>query len=144
MPLIEIKELIETILQHEVEEIEIESDGVKVRIRKTAAIPPPKTVENDAHFVVRAPIAGTFHRANGDKKPLVSEGETVELGRVLCVIDSRGQVNEIESEVAGQVATIHVKPDKSKSLTPQNPSQTAFVTRWNKPQMWRRLNRRKA
>jgi acetyl/propionyl-CoA carboxylase alpha subunit len=129
MPLSEFKELIETILQHQVEELEIESDGVKVRIRKAVAIPTPTSGDAARLTVVKAPIAGTFSRGNGDGKPLVSEGETVEVGRVLCVIDSRGQLNEIESEVAGQVATIHVKPGE-----PVEVGQALFGIKPNKPQ----------
>ena len=89
--------------------LDLESGDLKVKIawnhNGTPSIPAPNGLT-----LVRAPIDGVFCGEGVDKKSLVREGETVEVGRVLCVIDSRGQLNEIESEVAGQVAAIHVKP----------------------------------
>jgi len=59
---------------------------------------------------VRAPIVGTFYRAPApDAPPYVKEGDRVEKGQVLCIIEAMKLMNEIESEVSGIVKKILVK-----------------------------------
>ncbi|WP_105317915.1 acetyl-CoA carboxylase biotin carboxyl carrier protein [Thermus tenuipuniceus] len=59
---------------------------------------------------VRAPIVGTFYRAPApDAPPYVEEGDRVEKGQVLCIIEAMKLMNEIESEVSGIVKKILVK-----------------------------------
>ena len=67
------------------------------------ATPAPKSVETDA-YLVKSPIVGTYYDAPkpGDP-PFVKVGDTVEVGQVLCIIESMKLMNEIEAEVAGTV-----------------------------------------
>ena len=59
---------------------------------------------------VRAPIVGTFYRASAlDATPFVQEGDEVELGDVLCVVEAMKLMNEIECEVNGTVKRILVE-----------------------------------
>ncbi|WP_298631594.1 acetyl-CoA carboxylase biotin carboxyl carrier protein [uncultured Thermus sp.] len=59
---------------------------------------------------IRAPIVGTFYRAPApDAPPYVEEGDRVEKGQVLCIIEAMKLMNEIESEVSGIVKKILVK-----------------------------------
>nr|BAL53076.1 acetyl-CoA carboxylase biotin carboxyl carrier protein [uncultured Deinococcota bacterium] len=59
---------------------------------------------------VRAPIVGTFYRAPApDAPPYVKEGDRVEKGQVLCIIEAMKLMNEIESEVSGIVKKILVE-----------------------------------
>ncbi|MDM7324943.1 MAG: biotin/lipoyl-containing protein [Thermus sp.] len=59
---------------------------------------------------VTAPIVGTFYRAPApDAPPDVKEGDRVEKGPVLCIIEARKLMNEIESEVSGIVKKILVQ-----------------------------------
>ncbi len=59
---------------------------------------------------VRAPIVGTFYRAPApDAPPFVKEGDRVEKGQVLCIIEAMKLMNEIESEVSGVVRKILVQ-----------------------------------
>lgn len=59
---------------------------------------------------VRAPIVGTFYRAPApDAPPYVKEGDRVEKGQVLCIIEAMKLMNEIESEVSGIVKKILVQ-----------------------------------
>ncbi|WP_022798847.1 acetyl-CoA carboxylase biotin carboxyl carrier protein [Thermus islandicus] len=59
---------------------------------------------------VRAPIVGTFYRAPApDAPPYVQEGDRVEKGQVLCIIEAMKLMNEIESEVSGIVRKILVQ-----------------------------------
>jgi acetyl-CoA carboxylase biotin carboxyl carrier protein len=59
---------------------------------------------------IRAPIVGTFYRAPApDAPPYVKEGDRVEKGQVLCIIEAMKLMNEIESEVSGIVKRILVE-----------------------------------
>uniref|UniRef100_A0A7C2GJX2 Biotin carboxyl carrier protein of acetyl-CoA carboxylase n=1 Tax=Thermus islandicus TaxID=540988 RepID=A0A7C2GJX2_9DEIN len=59
---------------------------------------------------VRAPIVGTFYRAPApDAPPYVQEGDRVEKGQVLCIIEAMKLMNEIESEVSGIVRKVLVQ-----------------------------------
>ena len=59
--------------------------------------------------VVPAPMSGTFYRAPAPgETPFTEVGDTVAVGDVLCIIESMKMMNQIESEVAGQVADVLV------------------------------------
>jgi acetyl-CoA carboxylase biotin carboxyl carrier protein len=55
-------------------------------------------------FQVTAPMVGTFYRApNPNAPPFVQVGDIVKKGQVICIIEAMKLMNEIESEVAGEV-----------------------------------------
>ena len=57
-----------------------------------------------------APMVGTFYSAPGpDAEPYVSEGDPVEPGQTVGIIEAMKMMNEIESELAGRVARILVQ-----------------------------------
>ncbi|MGC8876231.1 acetyl-CoA carboxylase biotin carboxyl carrier protein [Thermus sp.] len=71
---------------------------------------PAKADECSGCVEVRAPIVGTFYRAPApDAPPYVKEGDRVEKGQVLCIIEAMKLMNEIESEVSGIVKKILVQ-----------------------------------
>ena len=58
--------------------------------------------------IVRSPIVGTFYRSPDPNSPVfVSVGDSVKVGQVLCIIEAMKLMNEIESEMAGEVTRIH-------------------------------------
>ncbi len=64
------------------------------------ATPPP---EEGLH-TVKSPIVGTFYEApSPGAPPFVKVGDTVELGQVLCIVEAMKLLNEIESDVAGEI-----------------------------------------
>ena len=66
--------------------------------------------EDDGLLNVRSPIVGTFYRApNPDAEPFVKAGDTVEPGRVLCIIEAMKLMNEIEAEVSGEIVKVYVE-----------------------------------
>jgi acetyl-CoA carboxylase biotin carboxyl carrier protein len=66
---------------------------------------PAKTAE-DVHLV-KSPIVGTFYSApSPDAEPFVTVGARVEAGKVLCIIEAMKLMNEIESDVAGEIVRI--------------------------------------
>ena len=54
--------------------------------------------------VIPSPIVGTFYEApSPGSPPFVKPGDTVEVGQVLCIIEAMKLMNEIESDVAGEI-----------------------------------------
>ena len=53
---------------------------------------------------VISPIVGTFYEAaSPGSPPFVKIGDVVEVGQVLCIVEAMKLMNEIESDVAGEV-----------------------------------------
>ena len=73
------------------------------------APPPPAATTDDplsdpSLIIIKSPIVGTFYESpSPDAAPFVKVGETVSVGKVLCIIESMKLMNEIESEYAGTV-----------------------------------------
>jgi acetyl-CoA carboxylase biotin carboxyl carrier protein len=74
-----------------------------------AAGPSPATAPKEAPpaeqlHMVKSPIVGTFYEApSPGAPPFVKVGDTVELGQVLCIVEAMKLLNEIESDVAGEI-----------------------------------------
>jgi acetyl-CoA carboxylase biotin carboxyl carrier protein len=71
----------------------------------TAAVPPPAAIPAEEVLqVVKSPIVGTFYESPAPGAlPFVKPGDTVEVGQVLCIIEAMKLMNEIESDVAGEI-----------------------------------------
>lgn len=66
-----------------------------------------------AGHIIESPIVGTFYASsNPDSDPFVSVGATVRKGQVLCIIEAMKLMNEIESDVDGQVVEILVQNEQ--------------------------------
>jgi acetyl-CoA carboxylase biotin carboxyl carrier protein len=53
---------------------------------------------------VKSPIVGTFYDSPSPGSPaFVKPGDIVEIGQVLCIVEAMKLMNEIESDVAGEV-----------------------------------------
>jgi acetyl-CoA carboxylase biotin carboxyl carrier protein len=130
----EIKEMISLMNENGLVELEIEKDGMRVRLKKTGAgtevSSGPVFVERErlpedtsAKQIVQAaaekasvktieiktPIVGTFYRApSPEAPPYVEVGQTVEPGQVICIIEAMKLMNEIKSEIKGRILEILV------------------------------------
>jgi len=137
MNLKEIKELIALMNENELMELEVERDGMKIRLMKSSpgkieTIIEEHTAPNVVHVVkegekaiepaakernliaIKAPMVGTFYRsANPEAKPYAEIGQTVEVGQVVCIIEAMKLMNEIKSEVKGKVVEILVENARS-------------------------------
>jgi len=59
--------------------------------------------EENLH-TVRSPIVGTFYEApSPGAPPFVKPGDMVAVGQVLCIVEAMKLLNEIESDVAGEI-----------------------------------------
>ncbi len=109
-------------------EVELEEAGKKVRVRRgevarvaaasqgpvppsraPAPVPSLAAPETPAsHHQMKSPIVGTYYRSSDPSAPpFVNVGETVSKGQVLCIVEAMKLMNEIESDVAGEIVKIH-------------------------------------
>jgi oxaloacetate decarboxylase alpha subunit len=130
----EIKELIKSLEESEVDEVVIEKDGMKVIVRKKAGQVPelerekrePEELEvkrekeekkevkvgehPDNWKEIRSPMLGTFYRApSPDSPPYVEEGDIVEPGQTLCLLEAMKLFNEVTAEEKGVIRKICVE-----------------------------------
>jgi acetyl-CoA carboxylase biotin carboxyl carrier protein len=75
----------------------------------TSAAPPSAAHEvappaDEGSHTVRSPIVGTFYESpSPGSPPFVKVGDVVEVGQVLCIVEAMKLMNEIESDVAGEI-----------------------------------------
>ena len=132
----ELKELIEIVSTTDnIEELEVEKAGVRLKVRKAGSAARPTQIFDVSHpqgaaaralnqpaadtpaaadgagvFFVASPMVGTFYRApSPDTEPFVKVGDFVEKGSVVCIVEAMKLMNEIESEVAGEIVSIPVE-----------------------------------
>jgi acetyl-CoA carboxylase biotin carboxyl carrier protein len=129
----DLKELIELVAAKNFAEFELRKGELTVRIVANNApsitvpiAPPPPAPAVVAEVVaaepvaaapsvenihkVKAPIVGTFYRAPSPTAPsFVQVGDRVSVGSVLCIIEAMKLMNEIESELMGQIVDIYVE-----------------------------------
>ena len=69
----------------------------------SSAAPAEAAPEEGIHMV-KSPIVGTFYESpSPGSPPFVKVGDTVESGQVLCIVEAMKLMNEIESDVAGEI-----------------------------------------
>jgi acetyl-CoA carboxylase biotin carboxyl carrier protein len=71
-----------------------------------SARPVKETVPAPAEelHMVRSPIVGTYYESpSPGSPPFVKPGDVVEVGQVLCIVEAMKLMNEIESDVAGEI-----------------------------------------
>ena len=130
----ELKDLIALMNEHQLVEMELERDGMKVRLRKggmegsaegmvveripmaspassapSGPVPVPEAPAKLSGTEVKSPMVGTFYRAPApEAPPFVQVGQQVEVGQVLCILEAMKLMNEIKSEMRGKIAQIPV------------------------------------
>ncbi len=134
-----VKQLLELIEKSNVNEIEVEEKGQKIRITKSApqnvvagspyqmgmpqqqfAAPAAAEVKPSApaaaskkYHEVKSPIVGTFYASSSpEAAPYVEVGSKVKQGGVLCIVEAMKLMNEIESDIAGTIVKINVENGK--------------------------------
>ena len=69
-----------------------------------APAPPAAPAPEEGLHMVKSPIVGTFYEApSPGAPPFVKPGDMVEVGQVLCIVEAMKLLNEIESDVAGEI-----------------------------------------
>lgn len=127
----EIKEMINLMNENGLMELEIEKEGMRIRLKKTSPLsdgPPsviiertqkssdlsvsakPKSEAGEASTIeIKAPMVGTFYRApSPESAAYVEVGSVIEPGTVICIIEAMKLMNEIKSEIKGKILEILV------------------------------------
>ncbi|MDD5634103.1 MAG: acetyl-CoA carboxylase biotin carboxyl carrier protein [Candidatus Omnitrophica bacterium] len=127
----QIKELIDLMNENNLTEIEVELEGVKVKLTKK----PQGTVEQVITPVVqtaqpaaskeeapkleeaakqgkevKSPMVGTFYRApSPDDPPYIQVGDIIKKGDVLCIVEAMKLMNEVKADFGGKILEICVE-----------------------------------
>ncbi len=123
----QIRKLIDTLIEKQIDEFELEEEGRRIRIRRNV---PPAVMAAPAHapaaaptaaapaaagageaanaddglVTVTSPLVGTYYESPAPGAPeFVRVGDQVEAGQVLCIVEAMKLMNEIEAEIAGEV-----------------------------------------
>jgi acetyl-CoA carboxylase biotin carboxyl carrier protein len=131
----QLKLILNLVREHELSEFEVEQEGLRLKIRKDAAVPqvlPSAPAAQAAHAiapvvptnqaleaaagpevdlaVIESPIVGTFFSSpEPGAAPFVDVGSVVKRGQVLCIIEAMKLMNEIDSEYDGEVVGVYVE-----------------------------------
>ena len=129
MDIRKIKKLIELLEESGIAEIEIKEGEESVRIsRQASAIvqtlaPAPSQIAApvagaapveappaETGHQVKSPMVGTFYAAASPTSgPFVTQGQQVNVGDTLCIIEAMKMMNQIEADKAGKVRSILVE-----------------------------------
>jgi acetyl-CoA carboxylase biotin carboxyl carrier protein len=82
----------------------VAAGGVGGTAASTAPSPLAAPEPEEKLHEVKSPIVGTFYESPSPGAPsFVKIGDQVEVGQVLCIVEAMKLMNEIESDVAGEV-----------------------------------------
>ncbi len=138
-----VKSLYEVMQQEKVEEIRIDSSDIKLHIRRKnysrpvqrvvpqvqqsqpvqqeTAAAPQQVVSGDS--TIKSPITGVFYRSPSPTSPMfVKEGDVVESGKTLCIVEAMKVMNEIKATERAKIVKVLV--ENGESITSQ---QDLFV-----------------
>ena len=133
----EIRELLNAISQADIAEFSLKSDQFELTVRKGLVSPssetspppqptpaqtpanttsfaeestPPPTTDKSEWEVITSPIVGTFYEAPAPgEPPFVKVGDHIQVHQTVCIVEAMKIMNEIESEVSGEVMEIAVE-----------------------------------
>ena len=128
--------LLEALGESDIQEFRLEGDDFRLEIRRNLpaqavmapmvqapvaatapvgaapepASPPPATTATRSDLLeVTAPMVGTFYRAPAPgESPFVEVGTRISTGQPVCILEAMKLMNELESEVSGEVVEILV------------------------------------
>lgn len=80
----------------------------QTEVSSPVATSEPKSDDNSAGLhEVNSPMVGTFYRTpSPDSDPFVKVGDRVEVGQTICIVEAMKVMNEIESDVSGEIVKI--------------------------------------
>jgi len=130
MDIRKVKKLIELLEESGIAELEIKEGEESVRISRQstvtqfaapalaaapAASPAPApaapipTTEPRGHHV-KSPMVGTYYgAASPSSEPFVKEGQQVNVGDILCIIEAMKMMNQIECDKSGTISKILIE-----------------------------------
>jgi len=122
MDLKELKALLRLMEGADLEELEVQEGDKRIRLRRRtsdaslpmrAGVPAQPGIKMSAApeasglIAIESPMVGTFYRAPAPgADPYVKEGDRIQKGTVVCIVEAMKLMNEIESEVSGILVKI--------------------------------------
>lgn len=145
MSIKKIRELVELMNDNGLTEVEVEQEGLKIRlIRRAGGVVEqvvttmPQAVQHIAPQTeaaaqpeakkkntteVKSPMVGTFYSApSPDTDQYVHVGDVVQKGDVLCIVEAMKLMNEVKAEFGGRIVEICVENAEAVEY-----GQTIFV-----------------
>lgn len=134
----QLRDLLEQLSQSDIQEFRLEGEDFRLEVRRNLPVslttptpqavpapvapgpqepaasptpPPPVTVasRNDLQTIT-APMVGTFYRSPAPgEPPFVELGTRIKAGQTVCILEAMKLMNELETEVAGEVVEILVE-----------------------------------
>lgn len=138
----ELNELLQTISQTDLTELSLKTDQFELTVKKGGQLitsttplllPPSPPVSTPVESIttpsmepspppplekkgkeITSPMVGTFYRSPApDEAPFVQVGDRLSVGQTVCIIEAMKLMNEIESEIAGEVLEIMLENGQS-------------------------------
>jgi acetyl-CoA carboxylase biotin carboxyl carrier protein len=132
----EIRDLIDLVSERGLSGLEIEQTGFRIRIEgarpaasSNGSLPVEATsiaashlpssapalaseaaeIDSSLHMIT-SPIVGTFYRSpSPEADPFAEIGQKISRGKILCIIESMKLMNEIESDVEGEIVEVFAR-----------------------------------
>lgn len=139
MNISELKKLIKLFENSKISELELDQEGSRIVLKKGSGYSSPAAPAHthvvapsiaetalpgvgmdhaetrSKYRVITSPMVGTFYRSpSPTAPPFVEEGNSVQKGHVICIIEAMKLMNEIESEISGKVVKIF--PENGKPV----------------------------
>lgn len=119
LPLDEVGRLVALLMRSGVGEIQVRQGDVEITVKakpetpttapETQPVEPgvPTAEERNGLHAVRSPVVGTFYLAPAPgEEPYVEVGSRVAEGQTLCIVEAMKLMNEIPSDVSGEVVEV--------------------------------------
>ena len=118
-----VRELADLLEETGLTEIEVEEAGTRVRVaRQGAPAPlaaaanspqsnaPPDSQPAESGTIVTSPMVGTVYLgAAPDAPPIVKQGDNIDEGQTIVIVEAMKTMNQVPSTVSGRVAEIFVR-----------------------------------
>lgn len=119
-----ISELIKTVSDSAITELEIEENGFSIKIKKEAGnlylqevkqnekkLDITSNVDNDSenekYEIIYSPLVGTFYSSpSPESDAFVKVGDRVKKGDTLCIVEAMKLMNEVCSEADGEIVEV--------------------------------------
>lgn len=128
MDIKQLKQVVKILKDNDLNEIEIEDNDSRIVVKSgmgqlaSSIMAQPQPVAQPAaateaatkpvskYEVITSPMVGTFYRSpSPDSEFYVEKGQFVNKGQTICIVEAMKLMNEIESDVKGQIVSILVE-----------------------------------
>ena len=87
-----------------------EADEIVQPVSIESIVEQESNISTENTITIKAPLVGTFYISpKPDTPPFISEGDKIQEGQIICIIEAMKIFNEIESEYSGKILKILVK-----------------------------------